>query len=213
MAKNPLPSPSKYDEALAVMKRRKPDLATAADLLVEAHGSGDYRATYALATWYLHGRHFPKSIRSAVKLLRQAASDNIPEAMYDLAICYENGEGMAKNEHKAVEEAYIYTVDDERIAAVRGANSSIREWHYTIRDLGGQVLREIDDTQNGSVHSWRWNEDWIYRDGTLLAAEVAGSEHVRHFHVDHLGTPRLITNFAGIQTSAHTYYPYDRSRS
>jgi uncharacterized protein len=103
MVENRHPSNGKYDEALAVMRQRKPDLARAADLLLEAHGSGDDRATYAIATWYLHGRHFPKSIRSAVKLLRQAVSGNIPEAMYDLAICYEIGEGMAKNQHKAVE--------------------------------------------------------------------------------------------------------------
>jgi RHS repeat-associated protein len=37
--------------------------------------------------------------------------------------------------------------------------------------------------------------DYIYRDGSLLAAETP--QGTRHFHLDHLGTPRLITASGG----------------
>jgi RHS repeat-associated protein len=53
---------------------------------------------------------------------------------------------------------------------------------------------------------WRTDRDSIYRDGLLLAAE--GAQGRRHFHLDHLGTPRLITNRAGWADSYHVYYPF-----
>jgi RHS repeat-associated protein len=36
---------------------------------------------------------------------------------------------------------------------------------------------------------------------------------VRHFHLDHLGTPRLVTNSAANQTAYHYYYPYGEEAS
>lgn len=50
-------------------------------------------------------------------------------------------------------------------------------------------------------------QDNIYRGtGPLLAAVTPSGE--RHFHVDHLGTPRLITDASGAQVAFHAYYPY-----
>jgi RHS repeat-associated protein len=45
----------------------------------------------------------------------------------------------------------------------------------------------------------------------MLAAETA--EGVQHFHLDHLGTPRLITNSAGAENSRHTYFPFGEEAS
>jgi RHS repeat-associated protein len=90
---------------------------------------------------------------------------------------------------------------------VHGAGG-VKEWHYTLRDLGGKVLRQFDDFQNGALHAWTWKEDWIYRDGALLAAETSGPERTLHFHLDHLGTPRMTSNFAGTQVSAPVYDPF-----
>ncbi|MFL6193494.1 MAG: RHS repeat domain-containing protein [Thermoanaerobaculia bacterium] len=95
---------------------------------------------------------------------------------------------------------YLYTVDDERAWSFNiGANTS----RWTIRDLGGAVLREYQN--NASV--WSVVNDYIYRSGQLVAAVTPGQQPL-HFHVDHLGTPRLITNSLKQQVAYHVYYPY-----
>lgn len=108
-----------YAEALKRMRRKNPALDEVADLLSAAHAAGDARATYALATWHLHGRFFRKSIRKAVALFRQAARHNVPDALFDLAICYELGEGVQKNEKTALE-LYLR-------AALQGDQQSVHE--------------------------------------------------------------------------------------
>ena len=30
----------------------------------------------------------------------------------------------------------------------------------------------------------------------------------RHYHLDHLGTPRLITSHQGLEQARHSYFPY-----
>jgi|GEM_PF-5092516 len=54
-----------------------------------------------------------------------------------------------------------------------------------------------------------WLEDFVWRDGLLLGSqrpvEMGGR---RHFHLDHLGTPRLITADNGQRISSHDYYPF-----
>jgi TPR repeat protein len=93
----------RYDEALRRSRRKGAQLEAVAPLLTAAHEAGDARATYALATWYLHGRVFKKDIRRSVALLRKAAKHQVPDALYDLAVCYEKGEGVPQNARKAFE--------------------------------------------------------------------------------------------------------------
>jgi TPR repeat protein len=92
---------SLYQQALDLATSPGADLEAVRPLLISAHEAGDARATYALATWYLHGRVVRKNMRKAVALLRQAARDNLPDALYDLAVCYENGEGVRKSMRRA----------------------------------------------------------------------------------------------------------------
>lgn len=81
---------------------------------------------------------------------------------------------------------YIYTADDERFWAYRAAGAGPGSI-WTLRDLDGKVLRQYD------AHvSWTQVRDYIYRDGQLLASNYPG-EGDRHFSLDHLGTPRLVT--------------------
>ena len=93
----------RYDEALKKAQRKGARVQAVMPLLVAAHEAGDARATYALATWYLHGVGVPKDLRHSILLLKQASKLENPDAMYDLAICYEKGEGIAKNLNKAFE--------------------------------------------------------------------------------------------------------------
>ncbi len=109
----------RYNEALKRMRKKDADLAEVAELLTAAHDTGDARATYALATWHLHGRHFTKNVRKALSLMKQAADQNVPDALFDLAVSYEKGEGLAANEKKA---AALYLR-----AALQGEKQSVLE--------------------------------------------------------------------------------------
>lgn len=96
--------------------------------------------------------------------------------------------------------AYVYTAGDERIWSYDLAEQEASRW--ALRDLSGQVLREYLNDDG----AWSVGTDYIRRDGQLLAAETRLGR--RHFHLDHLGTPRLITNKVGYKTAYHVYYPF-----
>jgi RHS repeat-associated protein len=51
-----------------------------------------------------------------------------------------------------------------------------------------------------------WESDHIYRGAQLLASETPTGG--RRFHLDHLGTPRLVTDNLGRVVSKHSYYPF-----
>jgi RHS repeat-associated protein len=99
---------------------------------------------------------------------------------------------------------YIYTADDERFWSFKpasGGNPRFDRW--TLRGLDGKVLREFAN----AGYTWTAWEDYIYRDSLLLAGYLSNGQR-RHFHLDHLGTPRLVTNAGGNQTAYHVYYPF-----
>jgi RHS repeat-associated protein len=95
--------------------------------------------------------------------------------------------------------AYLYTADDERVWSYDLVRTMS---HWTLRDLSAKVLRDYLN----NAGSWSVATDYIYRDGLLLAAETQTGQH--HFHLDHLGTPRLITRAGGEKVAYHVYYPF-----
>ena len=99
----------------------------------------------------------------------------------------------------SIENIYLYTADDERIWTYRyGLDTSM----WTLRDLSGKVLREYANDHG----VWSVTRDYVYREGQLIGAATPSGIH--HFHLDHLGTPRLITNALGRRVAYHAYYPY-----
>jgi RHS repeat-associated protein len=106
---------------------------------------------------------------------------------------------------------FIYTADDERIATANGAT-----WTWTVRGLDGKVLREFTSmVQNGlPTANMQWAKDYVWRDGLLLASVTANppgnlnNAITQHFHLDHLGTPRMVTGDTGNQLGIHAYYPF-----
>jgi RHS repeat-associated protein len=95
---------------------------------------------------------------------------------------------------------YMYTADDERVWAFRTAGSGN---FWAIRDLDGKVLREY------STHAgWTVDRDYVYRGDKLLAAVTP--QGTRHFHLDHLGSVRQVTNASAAQVAFHAYYPFGR---
>jgi RHS repeat-associated protein len=93
---------------------------------------------------------------------------------------------------------HVYTADDERAWTFQPGAPS----RWTIRDLDGKVLRELSN----NAGTWFVEKDYVYRDGSLLAAATAAE--ILHYHPDHLGSPRLITGAGGVKKSYHLYHPY-----
>lgn len=96
----------------------------------------------------------------------------------------------------------IYTADDERIVISEGPTTRFR-----VRDYGARVLREWKST--GEV--LEWERDYLYADGDLVAGEVQVDQQqngMRHYHKDHLGSTRMVTDGAGELVARHDYRPF-----
>jgi RHS repeat-associated protein len=104
---------------------------------------------------------------------------------------------------------FVYTADDERLAVRNGVS-----WTWTVRGQGNKVLREFTSTETSSsplVLSYHtWSKDYVWRDGLLFASvfQSTSGPTTYHYHLDHLGTPRMITANGGVLVAKHTYYPF-----
>jgi RHS repeat-associated protein len=96
------------------------------------------------------------------------------------------------------ERLYFYDADDERFWSYHGSGSD-----WALRDLDGKVLRLYHSGTGG----WSVTRDYVYRGGRLLAGVEPGVA-TYHYSLDHLGSPRLITNGSGNKTAYHVYHPY-----
>ncbi|HEX3069975.1 MAG TPA: RHS repeat-associated core domain-containing protein [Thermoanaerobaculia bacterium] len=101
---------------------------------------------------------------------------------------------------------FVYTADDERIVVRQG-----QSWTWTVRGLDNKVLREFTSTEPNNAAGFpaaggTWIKDYVWRDGLLLASTDTTGTY--HYHLDHLGTPRLITNASGVKVAEHAYYPF-----
>jgi uncharacterized protein len=94
-----------FDQALKEANKDNPDMAEVKKLLEKSVMLGNTHASYILAGWYLQGKEgvLEQDMKKAVELLTIAVSDNIPSALFDLAICYEEGLGVKKDERTAFE--------------------------------------------------------------------------------------------------------------
>ncbi len=69
--------------------------------------------------------------------------------------------------------------------------------------------RQVPCRAGGGSWRWQWQRDTIWRDGQILAAVSSNPSAVeRHYTVDHLGTPRLLTDAHGVVASRHRYFPF-----
>ena len=106
-------------------------------------------------------------------------------------------------------ETFVYNAKDERIGALRGA-----EWTWSLRDSDDRVIRQYRSSSSDPSASWVWVEDFIYRDGLLLGSQRAGEEGGRrHYHLDHLGSTRLVTGADGSVISEHDFLPFGEERT
>ena len=97
---------------------------------------------------------------------------------------------------------YVYTVGDERLAT----NTNGGNWRFTVRGLDGKIIREVNAYVGSSGTTWLWDRDHVFRGAFLLSSiSTSGTEQ---FHLDHLGTPRVVTDSSGGKTGDHAYYPF-----
>jgi RHS repeat-associated protein len=106
-------------------------------------------------------------------------------------------------------ERYVYDANDERIVVIDQPSSSSETRRYALRGLDSKVAREL--TYTTSSNTWDLTKDYVYR-GSVLLASFSGNETdpSRHYHIDHLGSPRLITDGTAHRLAAHTYLPFGR---
>jgi RHS repeat-associated protein len=118
---------------------------------------------------------------------------------------YDAADMMTTLDNASRHEVYVYDANDQRIATVSNVTTA-PSWHYTLRDGTANVLREWT-ASNGL---WSCTKDYVYRGGVLLASitDPGVAEQRTHVHVDHLNTPRLLTDDDGRKVSVHTYWPF-----
>lgn len=115
---------------------------------------------------------------------------------------------MMKRDQFGDAREFVYTADDERIAVYAAGD---RSWRWTVRDVTNKPLREIT-SQGGSLGtaSFQWVKDYIWRDSALLASRQpeGPATTTYHYHLDHLGTPRRITDAADNTVGFHDYHAF-----
>jgi len=96
-------------------------------------------------------------------------------------------------------QAYVYTASDERLFTYELKTDTV---HWTLRGTDAKELRQFDKV--GSA--WSWVRDYVYREGLLLASTGGGGQE--HYTLDHLGTPRVVTDASKTEIGYHVYWPY-----
>ncbi|HWS72167.1 MAG TPA: RHS repeat-associated core domain-containing protein, partial [Thermoanaerobaculia bacterium] len=91
---------------------------------------------------------------------------------------------------------FLYNASDERVAVVERVNGANRTT-WSIRNFGNELLGVWMDDSTSGTRSVTWKEDEIWRDSVLLANLTPGTAP-KHYTVDHLGSPRLITDASGV---------------
>ena len=105
---------------------------------------------------------------------------------------------------------YIYDASDERVAAVErvpGADGLTRNrTTWTLRGFGNELLSIFSDDATTGTPMLAWKEDEIYRGASLLGIDTPSG--ARHYALDHLGSPRLVTDASGDKLGEQHFAPF-----
>ncbi len=110
---------------------------------------------------------------------------------------------------------FVYGPGDERLWTIdwsAGADPSNWRETWTLRDLDGSPLRQYRSSGgNNAQANWQANpdfpKDYVWRGASLLAS-IPRANVTRHFHLDHLGSPRIVTDATGKTLALHLYFPF-----
>ncbi|MEM9596395.1 MAG: RHS repeat-associated core domain-containing protein [Acidobacteriota bacterium] len=101
-------------------------------------------------------------------------------------------------------ELYLYDAEGERIAAITNAPGTGVQ--LTLRGVDGQLLSKVD--YDGATY--QRNRDYIYAGERLVASADGTGATLFHYHLDHLGSPRLLTRVDGSVQTTQELLPYGR---
>ncbi len=124
------------------------------ELLEDASREGSPEARYALGTFYLHGKYLKKDGVRGVSLIKEAAEAGWRDAIFDLAVAYEVGEFLEKNEEKAFQNYMkAMILGDLSAAAAVG-----RCYYYGIgtsenREVYEDIMDALDEFGEGNTPS------------------------------------------------------------
>lgn len=184
-----------------------------------AFASGNRKQSYAYDAFHnLFQKTTTVNGAATVESLAVNARKNrLTSATYDARgnIVLYQGRGYIYDELNLVKYApgkvFIYTADDERLWTYDYSGPTLRET-YSLRDLDGRLLREYLNEGGSVAGTWKVTKDYLYRGDSLLSS-WSPTEGTRHFHLDHLGSPRLITDQNKRRVALHTYYPFGQEAS
>lgn len=115
-----------YYKALHLAEEEDYNYQDVLHLLNESIRLGNKKASYALATWYLNGFNVRKDYKKGFSLLQNAIQGGrennfilYKNALLDIAVCYELGNGVQKDKQKA----YYYYL----LAALNGDEQAKQE--------------------------------------------------------------------------------------
>jgi RHS repeat-associated protein len=108
---------------------------------------------------------------------------------------------------------YIYGPGDERVWMVNNQDRSNIVETITLRGLNNEVLREYQINGGDRAGHWAWLKDYFYGGSRLIASQAPSGG--RHYHLDHLGTVRAISDTNGnlVNGTNYQYLPFGEEAS
>ncbi|HEX2834288.1 MAG TPA: RHS repeat-associated core domain-containing protein [Thermoanaerobaculia bacterium] len=103
---------------------------------------------------------------------------------------------------------FLYAAGGERVLIVERTPTR-NLGTFTMRGFDNKLLSVFRSDITGRPV---WSEDVIWRENTLLGQETAATG-ARHYTVDHLGSPRLITTAGGVPVGTQSFDPFGEGGS
>jgi RHS repeat-associated protein len=133
------------------------------------------------------------------KTVAYDARGNVTQALEHTFTWDALGQLIRVTKGTAVNDRYAYTADGERILT----NDAITSKKLiTLRGADARVLREY--LISGSTWDYK---DYVHAGGQLVTT-VSSTSGIRYYHLDHLGSTRLVTDRGGARSKAYSYLPY-----
>lgn len=104
---------------------------------------------------------------------------------------------------------FLYTPDNQRVAAIERINVGgvlRNKTTFTLRGMNNSLLRVFVSDETSGTPVWSWKENVIWRGGAVLADQTSAG--IRHYGLDHLGSPRLITSATGALIGTQDFAPF-----
>jgi RHS repeat-associated protein len=104
---------------------------------------------------------------------------------------------------RTIHNVYVFGPGNRRLVSFDNEEAALI---YSLRSLDGKVLSTFKG-RGVDFNEWSFETDYLRGSEGLFATYAKGNVR-RNFHTDHLGSPRILTNPAGIISGRHHYYPY-----